>query len=149
MIFSKKLLFSNGQAVTATAVSTNVIDLGATGTVPYSPAALKANVGNGASVPVDIQVVEAFAGITSLQVEFQVAADEAFTSPTVVAVTPAVPVASLVAGYKFVIDKIPVGTNKRYMRLNYVVAGGPGSAGKITAGIVAAVQTNDTVPAAA
>ena len=38
MILSAQQIFSDGQALTATAVSTNLIDLGATGTVVGAPA---------------------------------------------------------------------------------------------------------------
>ena len=40
MLLSSEQTFSDAQALTATAVSTNIIDLGPTGTVLNAPAAL-------------------------------------------------------------------------------------------------------------
>jgi NitT/TauT family transport system substrate-binding protein len=44
--------------------------------------------------------------------------------------------AGLKAGTQFNLDYIPRGTNERYMRLNYTVATGPMTAGKIKAGVL-------------
>lgn len=134
-------LFSDAQALTATAVSTNYIDLGATATPALAPAALKRDIGGNYDIPLLVQVVESFAGGTSVAVAIQMAADSAFTSPQTVATSAAIPVADLKAGYKFSIPTIPPGANLRYMRLNYTVVGVP-TGGKITAGIAAGLQTN-------
>src|SRR5690606_10806734 len=56
--------------------------------------------------------------------------------------SPAVPVADLVEGYKFPIIWVPIGVNKRYLRLNYTVDGSNATTGKVTAGSVMGVQTN-------
>ncbi len=145
MIFDAQTRFSNAQAITATAVSTNVIDTLAAG-IPYGhSAAVTRDFGVNSDLAepsLYIQVVESFATLTSLTVSVQTATDEAFTSPTTVLATQAVPVASLVAGYNFNIDEFPFRTRQRYIRLNYTVAGSNATAGKITAGIVAAEQRN-------
>lgn len=134
MIFDLQSLFSDVQAITASAASENVIDRGAQGTPQHADNLFKADLGKGNKVPVRIQVVSDFATLTSLTVEVQVASDEAFSSPkTVVSTTAAV--ADLVAGYVFPLDTIPVGTNDRYIRLNYDVDGSNATAGAITAGI--------------
>ena len=62
-----------------------------------------------------------------------------FASPTVVAQTAAIPVASLKAGYRFPLSGFPVGTSERFVRLNYVVAGTM-TAGTITAAVTAGVS---------
>ena len=134
MIFDLQSLFSDAQAVTESAVSENVIDRGEQGTPQHAENLFKADLGKGNKVPIRIQVVEDFAALTSLTVEVQVASDEAFSSPTTVQ-SATVLAASLVEGYVFPIDTIPVGTNDRYIRLNYDVTGDDATAGKITAGI--------------
>lgn len=142
MIFDKQNLFSEGQAITATAASTNVIDLGKTGTVAGEGAALKRDIGPGTPIPLRVQVVEGFNTLTSLGVALQVSADEAFTSPVTVN-SQTLTLAELTAGAVFGgLYYVPRGTNLRYVRLNYTVTGTAPTAGKITAGIVAGHQEN-------
>lgn len=138
MILSKQDLFSDAQAVTATAASTNLIDLGAQGTVVGQSAALAYDHGQGTYIPLLIQVVETFATLTSLTVTVEMDDNAAFSSATTIATTQAVAAATLVAGYVFQITAIPIRTTERYIRLKYTVAGSDATAGKITAGIVAA-----------
>lgn len=134
-------IFSDRQALTATANSTNHLDLGATSTVAGAPSALKRDLGGAQDIPLLIQVVEAFTGGTSVEVQIQVDDNNAFSSAKLVASSGAIPVAQLVAGYKFNPPVVPLGTDERYMRLRYVVTGTP-TAGRITAGIAAGLQTN-------
>lgn len=141
MIFSAEQLFSDDQAITTTAVSTNVIDLGATGTVLRQPNDLKRDIGKGTPIPILIQVTADFASLTSLQVTVQTDDAENFGNAVNIVSSDTVLAADLVAGYKFPIIWVPLGVNKRYMRLNYTVSGSA-SAGTVTAGIVADVQTN-------
>ena len=141
MIFSKELLFSDNQAITATAVSTNVVDLGATGTPAHGAAALTRDVGPGEPVPIEIMITEDFDLLTSLDIQVQVATDEAFTSP-VVAISQSIALASLVAGARVNFMYLPEGINLRYMRLNYAVTGTDPTAGQIYAGISMGRQTN-------
>ncbi len=141
MIFDKTLQFSNAQAITATAVSTNVVDLLATGTAFGHAAALKRDFGKGYDIPFLVQVVESFNTLTSLTVTLQGSTDEAFTSPQTIWTSGAVPLATLVAGYRLPISELPEGTTFRYIRLSYTVAGSNPTLGKITAGIVAARQS--------
>ena len=109
-------LFSDAQAVTATAVSTNVIDLG-------SPDA-----GEGNPIDVNVEVGTAFAGLTSVQVALQDSADgstfaDVFTSRVFV-------LAELAANGK-PLFRIPLPSSpnvRRYVRLNYIVVG-TGTAG--------------------
>lgn len=142
MIFDRTTQYSNGQAFTATAASTNVIDHLAAG-IPYgSSTALTRDLGVGPDVPLLIQVTETFTGLTSVQVTYQTSDVENFGSGVDnVVSTAVVPVADLKAGYQFSIDQIPFRARKRHSRLNYTVVG-TGTAGKITAGVVAANQRN-------
>jgi len=135
MIFDLQSMFSDAQAITATAASTNVIDLGAPGTPMHAAAAITQDFGKGRPVEMRIQTVEAFDNLTSLTIAVEVDTVENFASPTVVA-SVVVPLASLVAGYVAPIQYVPLGTNQRYMRLNYTVTGTAPSAGAVTAGLV-------------
>lgn len=142
MIFDAQTKFSTAQAITAAAASTNIIDLGAAG-IPYgASAALSRDLGVGGEVPLRIQVVEKFLTLTNLKVAVQTSVDEAFTSPITVLETEAIPVASLLAGYQFNIDRFPLKTANRYVRLYYTPTGTTATAGKVTAGVVVANQQN-------
>ena len=92
-------------------------------------------------MPLRVQVTEAFAGLTSLQVVVEVDSDSAFGSAKEVAASPVVLAADLAAGYVFPVPIVPPGTDEQYLRLRYVVAG-TATDGTITAGIVAGHQTN-------
>lgn len=140
MIFDKQTLMSDQQAITATAGSMNQIDLTPRGSSLYS---MVRDIGPGRPIPIAVQVTENFNNLTSLQVSLETDEDVAFGSPQVVRQTQAIPLASLVAGYKFLIDWVPRGTNERYMRIKYTVVGTAPTAGKVTAGItLAEAQTN-------
>ncbi|OJF92067.1 hypothetical protein AX761_21750 [Rhizobium sp. 58] len=142
MIFDLQTLLSNAQAVTADAASTNVLDLGATGTVYGAAAALGRNIGKGKKIPLLIQVVEAFNTLTSLEVKVQVSVDEAFTSPIQVATTGVIALADLTAGKIFNIDAVPRDADKRYFRLFYDITGTAPTLGKITAGVTMGIPSN-------
>lgn len=140
MIFSLQQLFSNDQAITATANSTNVIDLGATGTVLGGSNALVRDIGKGTPVPILVQVTETFLTLDSLKVKIQTSHVEGFGEAYTANESEAILAATLVAGYMFTIQFVPLEVDKRFVRLVYTVAGSNATAGKITAGIVAATQ---------
>lgn len=140
MIFDKQTLLSDAQAITGDAASSNIIDLGATGTPYGSSVALARDVGKGCTVPLSVLVNEAFNNLTSLKVTVQVATDAAFTSPIEVASRTYL-LAELTGELPFPAE-IPEGADKRYLRLYYDVTGTNPSTGKLTAGVVAARQTN-------
>lgn len=135
MIFDKQTLLSDAQAITATAASTNVIDLG-----PIRNGMVR-DIGKGTLIPLLIQVVEAFNNLTSLTIALQVDDADTFGSPkTVWSAT--VVLADLIAGKVVVPEFIPRGTNERYLRLNYTVTGTAPTTGKITAGVTMGNQSN-------
>lgn len=138
MIFDRTNLLSDAQAITATAASTNVIDLG-----PVAGGVVR-DIGKGKSIPLLVQVVEAFAaaGAATLTVSLQVDSVENFASPKTVWSTPALALADLIPGKVIVPEYIPRGTDERYLRLNYTVATGPMTAGKIVAGVTLGNQSN-------
>lgn len=144
MIMDNTLVFSDGQAITGDAGSTNVIDLKATDTPYGAGAALARDIGKSShAIPLNIVVTEAFNNLTSLTISLQVDDNAAFSSAKTVATSAAIPLASLVAGYRPSFpDYIPEGTDEQYMRLYYDVTGTNPSTGKITASVVAGRQTN-------
>ena len=120
MIFDKQNMFSETQAVTANAVSQNVIDCGPgdTGMSDYPKLTVIANpyVGTG-SLAIELQTCDLYtfgAGVKTLA-SFPIDND------------------SLKAGGQIVVAGVPRGA-KRYLRLNYVVTGTI-SAGNITPGL--------------
>jgi len=141
MIFDRTLLFSNAQAITASASSTDIVDLGATGTVYGAAAALSRDIGKGMDVSILIQVVEAFNTLTSLKIGIETDDNAGFSSAREV-LSQTLTLAQLTLGKPSVIVTVPPGTAERYMRIYYTVAGTNPTLGKITAGIVADVQTN-------
>lgn len=143
MIMDATLLFSNAQAITADTASTNIIDLGATGTAYGAAAALVRDVGKGLDVPLLVTVTETFNNLTSLEVLIQTDDNSAFSTPTTVYRSPVYALADLVLGKKYLLpDSFPVDTNERYVRLYYDITGTAPTTGKITAGAVMARQTN-------
>lgn len=145
MIFDLTEQFSNAQAVTATAASTNVLDTGNPGTVYGAAAALRRDLGKGTKVPLAVRVVQSFNNLTSLIITYEVADDAAFsTNKTTVFTSPTYVLADLATGAHLLLpDQVPVEANRRYHRLLYTVAGTAPTLGQITAGIVADNQTNN------
>lgn len=142
MIFDSTNLFSDAQAITADAASTNVIDFGATDTPQHAANAITRDIGKGTPIALRIQVVETFDNLTTLGVDVQVDTVENFASPTTL-VSSTATLAELVAGYVFPIQTVVRGVAQRYMRLNYDVTGTAPTAGAITAGFVFANEQRD------
>lgn len=141
MILSAQQLFSDQQAITATAVSTNVVDTGVRGT-PYDGAApLNGDIGKGNKICVLAQVTEDFNTLTSLDVAIETGSTTALG--TVIA-TETVLLADLVAGKQFNIDVLPNGVVERYLGMRYTVTGSAPTTGKFTSGISMGNQTNVT-----
>ena len=125
MIFDKKTMFSDGQAVVADAASSEYVDAGP---------GIK-NIGVGAEIFLHAQVVEDFNNLTSLKVKVQQDDNSSFNSPTDLVETGEVLAADLVAGYVFNIP-VPQKITQRYLRLYYDTTGDAPTTGKITAGLV-------------
>lgn len=131
MMIDRSLIFASApQAVTATAVSTDIVDTLAAGD-SFLP---------GAWLVVSIDTTFTSNGAT-VQFELQTATDAAFTSPVTLLITPAVAVATLVARYSVMKTPIPIGV-LRYLRMNYTVASGPAAAGKVFSAIVLSPDVN-------
>lgn len=143
MILDATTLLSDDQAITATARSTNVIDLGAPGTPYGAAAAINQDIGKGTKIPLLVQVTQTFATLTSLAITVETSANADLSSSTVLSST-TVAAAALVAGYQLPIDVVPNRVTGRYFGVRYTVSGSDATAGKITAGISMGNQTNVT-----
>lgn len=141
MIFDNQSLFSDQQAITATAGSTNTIDLGATGRVYGASVDLIRDIGKGNPIPILVQVTEAFTLLTSLKIDLEFDSTETITPDKTISLGTFV-LADLKAGFQVPFQFVPDGANMRYVRLKYTVTGTNPGAGKITAGIVMGRQTN-------
>lgn len=141
MILDKNLLFSTSQAITASAASTDVIDLGVLEDL---------GIGDDPSLEIILLITETFtaAGAATLVASFQGSVDN--SSWTDMAMTAAIGKASLTAGAEIARWSLPslvAGQSMpRYLRMNYTVATGPMTAGKVTAGILLDRQQNVAYP---
>jgi len=133
MILDKQNLFSDDQAVTVTADSTNVIDLGTAG------------LGKGEPVRLIAQVTTTFTGGTSLKASLVTSDSSTFNGATTLVETAAIARATLVAGYEFGLGGFMPEEIKRYNKLVYTVVGTM-TAGTITAGFLLDKQNWAAVP---
>lgn len=141
MIIDNQALFSDAQAITVTAGSTNTIDFG-----PVSPLVKNLDFGKGEDVSLLVQVVTAFTSTTgdgTLAISLELDSTETFTPDRSIPLRTFTQ-AELVAGAQIWHDELPRGIKYQYGRLKYTVGGTDGAflTGKITAGIVAGVQSN-------
>lgn len=131
MIIDRENLFSDGQAVTSSAASTDLIDLGL--------ADRDIGKGNELELLISIDVLFVTGDAATLNVSLQT--DNAITfdtGPTTLWSTGVTAVSALTAGTQWKV-RVPRGTD-RYLRVYYTVGTGSFSAGNITAGIVADVD---------
>jgi len=111
---------------TGTVVSTDSIDL----------QTANRNVGRGFPMRMYCNVTVALAGGTSIQAQIIESANANLTSPTVLASGPVVLLAAAVGGAEILDAPIP-GTTKRYLGLQFVLAGTFSGAGAVQGGVVA------------
>lgn len=137
MLVDNAGVLSEGQAITASAASTNALDFGENGTPIGWAGAVFGDLGL-SGIKLMAQVTEQFNNLTSLKCEIQMDNDPAFGSPTIIASSEPVLLAELKAGYRFRIpDSIPEGATERFYRLYYRLVGTAPTTGKIFAAIVA------------
>lgn len=143
MLLDKQNEFSDSQAVTVTAISTNVID-----TLPMANNPnLVQNLGASANqanaflvIQVDTTFTAAGAGTLTISLESDSTANLA-TSPTVHYTSAAIALAGLVGGTTILVIPLPSGNYERYLGLRYTVGTGPMTAGAISAFITRDIQT--------
>jgi len=143
MILSAQQILSDDQAITATAISTNVIDLGVPGTPYAAAAALNFDVGKGTPICFLAQVTEAFNTLTTLTFTLETSANSDLSASTVLA-TEEVALADLIPGKQMFMQVLPSGITERYLGTRYTVAGTPPTLGRVTVGPTLGNQTNVT-----
>jgi hypothetical protein len=136
MILDKTLELSLAQAVTATAVSTNVVDIGSA-----------RNIGTGEDLflYIKVDVATQAAGAATVNFQLQVDDNSGMSSPATLLDSGAIAKASLTAGAVFKY-KLPTGAFERYLALNYLVTTGPLTVGAFSAWIASDVQDNTQYP---
>lgn len=139
MAIDALLQLSSAQAVTASAVSTNTIDL-----------SVNRDIGSGSDIYAHFTVDTAAAAAGAATVTFQIitSASAALTSPTVLTQTDAIAKTELTAGRRPITLEIPSSVllaqpiGQRYIGVQYVVGTGP-----LTAGAFSCVLTDYKVDA--
>ena len=140
MILDMQSLFSDDQAITANAASTNLIDLGAMDTPPLSSTALTRDVGKGTPIEILIIVTVAHGGTSpTLVVTLQMDTADSFGSQTTVGT--ATELAGAAVGDRASIFFLPEGITERFIRLKYTT-GGTNPTITVTAGLALGTQSN-------
>lgn len=138
MILDKLLMFSEAQAVTATAASTDVIDLG-----PIDGTRRDIGVGYPLEFWTTVNTTATASGAATVNVQLQTSPDN--STWTTIASSGDLELSALVAGKRIVSQKVPSGVQK-YLRVNYTVGTGPLTAGAFTSGINLDVDNNTPYP---
>ena len=133
MMYDKLNTFGTDQAVTASARSTDIIDLGAN----------PRDIGNGEPLELVILCTETVTSGGSSTVTFTLETDDnsGFSSAAVLASSGAIAKASLTAGTEVLRVKVPLNV-ERYLSVNYTVATADLTAGKFTAFLAHDRQAN-------
>lgn len=120
--------FSDAQAVTATAISTNVIDAN------HVSNALKDQGVGGEPLYLRIQIDEAFATATSVTFTLESDDNASLSSATTHWSSGVVLIAALTVGAVVATIRVPeAATYQRYVGLRYTIGGSSATAGKVTA----------------
>ena len=133
MYVDSQLMLSDAQAVTASAASTNAVDLG--------PNGRQVAVGDPAYLFVTVDESFAAEGAATLTLAVQTSDASDFGTAVTLLTTQAYAKASLTAGRTPIILALPQGLG-RYLRLSYTVATGPMTAGRISAVLATDVDGN-------
>lgn len=122
MIRDNDLIFSDSQAVTVSAASTDIVDLTKKGDA----------IGTELYLAIQCREAAAAAGAATVNFVLQTATDAAFTTPVVLFDSGAIAKASITLNAFLVKVKIPVGL-LQFVRVYYTVGTGPLTAGKFDA----------------
>lgn len=137
MIIDKENLLSYKQAITVTAVSTNVIDLG--------PSHHRKASGKDSFLPMLLAIDEPFTDVGSdatLRVQLKSSTAEAINANVRIHYDRTFTFAELLQIGNLELGAALPPDVQRYVRADYTVASGPFTAGKLTFGLVASQQTN-------
>lgn len=134
MILDKLLMFSEAQAVTETATSTDTLDLG-----PLKGERRDIGVGYPLEFWTLVNTTAAADGQATVNVQLQTSKDN--STWNTLYDSGAMELDELTAGKRIVSTKVPSGV-QRYLRVNYDVETGPLTAGAFTTGINLDVDAN-------
>lgn len=139
MYVDKQLEFSDAQVVTATAVSTNIVDLvsNSSGKNPIR------DIGTGQDVYLVVltQTTATAAGAATVTVTLESDDNTSLSSPTVHFTTAALTLTQIgAAGSVLAAIKLPSGNYERYLGVRYTIATGPLTAGAFDAFITTDVN---------
>ncbi|EPM1357917.1 Bbp16 family capsid cement protein [Klebsiella pneumoniae] len=137
MYLDKQAEFSDSQAVTATAISTNVMDLN---TAFNYNAGVDIGTGEDVYLVVQVDAAAAAAGAATVQVTLESSAAAGLTSSTVHFTSANYALTDLTAGKTLFSVKLPSGTYLRYLGVRYTVGTGPLTAGSFSAFLVKDVE---------
>lgn len=140
MITDKLNMFSGmaGQVVTATAASTDVLDLG-----PLTHGNTRRDIGAGEPLYLVIAVLASATAAGAATVNFQLQTSDDNSAWFTLYDSGATALADMAAGKRPVAVALPRGV-RRYLRVNYSVGTGPLTAGTFWAGLVKDIQDNAT-----
>lgn len=139
MILDKELLVSNSQGITASAASTNYIDLGGS----------SRDIGAGEPLAMAVFVdgtADSAGDSATLTIAIQQDDNTLFSDPTTLLQTQAYTQASLTSGRDPIVIPVPEGMiSEQYLRLYYTVGSEnfSGSSLSLVAGVVHGVQSNN------
>jgi hypothetical protein len=145
MIIDLQTKFSDAQAVTATAISTNVVDLRNAATPASADEGLMGEP-MWLTILTTVAATAAGAATVTFTLESSSTADLA-TAPVVHYSTAAIGKATLIVGYVVCRILLPSDAYARYLGVRYTVATGPLTAGTFSAFLTPSIQRNTTYPA--
>jgi hypothetical protein len=150
MIMDSQELFSgaiaadgtrSAQAITATAISTNVLDLRNAATPALADEGMK-----GQELWLIVQVIAAFNTLTSLTITLESDSASTLASAPVVHYSKTIALAALTAGSNAVRVQIPSDDYKRYLGVRYTVTGTNPTLGSVIAFLTLDPQRNVIYP---
>jgi hypothetical protein len=134
MITDKNLYLSEDQAITASAASTEYIDLGAAGDAIGRP------------MQIAVNCTADFNTLTSLTIALQCHEDSGFSTGTKTIASASVALAQLVDNTRVAVITIPPSC-ERYIRMYYTVVGSNPSTGKLTSFVTSGVPVGEVADA--
>lgn len=138
MYVDKFAEFSDSQAVTATAISTNVMDLNPA--FKLNTTGVDIGTGQDVYLIVQVDVAAAAAGAATVVVTLESSAAAGLTSSNVHLTSKTLALTDMTAGKTLMAVKLPTDTYLRFLGVRYTVATGPLTAGSFSAFLTTDVQ---------